>query len=178
MGTRLTYTNNEIKKDNKEETILGGVIGGLAGVAGYLISKKVIFTFVGFATLLALGITGTSPHEILMNLLGHFGIGWDLSVKMQSEQNDGKTGSVAYNEAISGDALEYSLDLAKSDESGSHSPFWNSLFVKTISDLVVEFNANYFGNSLAVSAEGGKNSDSVVNVAFEPSEDHKKSSGR
>jgi len=43
--------------------------------------------------------------------------------------------------------------------------------MKTLTDLAVGFNADYFGNSLAVTTEGGKSSDAVLNVSFKPSEE-------
>jgi len=164
--TRLAYSEKDIKR--KDETVYGGVIGGLAGVFGIILSKKVIFTFVGLATLIALGITGTSPHEIMMNLLSNFGIGWDLSINMQTEQDDGNTQALEFQKSISEDAMEYNFSKVGR---AVKSPFWNSLIMKTLTDLAVGFNADYFGNSLAVTTEGGKSSDAVLNVSFKPSEE-------
>eukprot|EP00088_Acartia_fossae_P044443 TRINITY_DN471_c0_g1_i12.p1 TRINITY_DN471_c0_g1~~TRINITY_DN471_c0_g1_i12.p1 ORF type:complete len:654 (-),score=110.43 TRINITY_DN471_c0_g1_i12:159-1886(-) len=60
---QLVYQENHV--DRKDKTIFGGVIGGLAGVFGFLASKKLILSLVGLATLLAMGITGTSPQELM-----------------------------------------------------------------------------------------------------------------
>eukprot|EP00088_Acartia_fossae_P023534 TRINITY_DN24540_c0_g1_i1.p1 TRINITY_DN24540_c0_g1~~TRINITY_DN24540_c0_g1_i1.p1 ORF type:complete len:313 (-),score=36.50 TRINITY_DN24540_c0_g1_i1:11-841(-) len=76
---RLSYTSsNNIKRT--DETIFGGVIGGLTGVFGFLLSKKVIFAFVFLALLLSLGLTGTTPAEAFANFASNFGLGYDVNV--------------------------------------------------------------------------------------------------
>merc|ERR1719193_2408674 len=65
--SRLVYSTPMAKRS--DQTIFGGIIGGLAGLFGLLLSKKVIATAVLFAVLLSMGLTGTSPHEAVSNLV-------------------------------------------------------------------------------------------------------------
>jgi len=88
--TEFVYPEKRMEKRADKHKV-GIVIGALAGLGGFFAAKKLIFIFVGLATLLALGITGTGPMELLENMIPT--VTTDVSVEATFDGNGDKTGS-------------------------------------------------------------------------------------
>jgi len=174
--TRLVYEGSEIKR--KDKHIFGGVIGGLTGVFGFLLSKKIIVSAVFIAFLMTMGLTGTTFPEMVQNVMRNFGIAYDLSVAVNVEGS----GSADVEVAVAKDGSGASIDVTTggSGSLGGANKAFQSFFqsqlkqIMSMFDFLVDLNFDYLGNSVGINVEGSGEKETTVGISFTPSEAKKK----
>jgi len=110
--TQLQYKDKK-NPYRKSESIYGGIIGGLAGVVGFLFSKKVVLAAVVMGLLLTLGITGTTPRQFMENLLGYTALQYEIGMNVTIGTNDGTSTTLSQDFNV-----EKSLEEETVEDSG------------------------------------------------------------
>lgn len=101
--TQLEYQDPRYPFKTKEKGVYSSIVGGLAGVLAFLLSKKVLVAAVVIGLLLTFGITGTTPYQLMQNFMQYQKLHHDMVMNVTMRTADGMTGVVSHDLSVGAD---------------------------------------------------------------------------
>jgi len=101
--TQLEYQDPRYPFKTKEKGVYSSIVGGLAGVLAFLLSKKVLVAAVVIGLLLTFGITGTTPYQLMQNFMQYQKLHHDMVMNVTMRTADGMTSFLSHNLSVGTD---------------------------------------------------------------------------